>query len=71
MRQILPTVTRTAVVTAKATNQVLSGFKNQLKPDEHQEELHKWRQGAPASSQQHKHRSKHPRQQKLDNPTGH
>jgi hypothetical protein len=61
IRQFLPTITRTVVVSAQATNQFLGGFKNQLKPDEHQEELHKWRQGAPAASQR-----QHPRHHQKD-----
>jgi hypothetical protein len=46
-------------VSAQATNQFLGGFKNQLKPDEHQEELHKWRQGTPASLQRHHPHQRH------------
>jgi hypothetical protein len=50
LRQVLPTMARTIVVGAEATNQFLGGFKNQLKPNEHREELQKWRQATPAAA---------------------
>ncbi|CAD5224874.1 unnamed protein product [Bursaphelenchus xylophilus] len=44
LRQMTPTAIRPIVITSQATVQLLAGMKNQLKPEDHQEELGKWRQ---------------------------
>lgn len=44
LRQMTPTAIRPIVIGSQATIQVLAGMKNQLRPDDHQEEMDKWRQ---------------------------
>lgn len=56
LRQMTPTAIRPIVIGSQATIQVLAGMKNQLRPEDHQEELDKWRQRQDARSSQRRRR---------------
>jgi len=57
LRAATPTAIRPIVIASQATVQVLGGLKSQLKPEDHREELEKWRHGLsigrPNNKQQH------------------
>ncbi|CAK5091601.1 unnamed protein product [Meloidogyne enterolobii] len=46
LRHIAPTAVRPIVIATKATVHMLGGLKNQLKPEEHREEMRKWRRNS-------------------------
>ena len=56
LRQITPTALRPIVVASKATSHVLGGLKNQLRPEEHKEEMRKWRHNATGRQEHEKFR---------------
>ncbi|KAI1732177.1 autophagy-related protein 2 like protein B [Ditylenchus destructor] len=45
LRHATPTAIKPIVIASQATVHVLGGLKNQLRPDDHREELDKWRRG--------------------------
>lgn len=47
LRQATPAIIRPIVIASQATVQVLSGVKNQIKPEDRREELEKWRYADP------------------------
>lgn len=46
LRHVAPTAVRPIVIATKATVHMLGGLKNQLKPEEHREEMRKWRRNS-------------------------
>ncbi|CAD5218348.1 unnamed protein product [Bursaphelenchus okinawaensis] len=56
LRQMTPTAIRPFVISSQAAVQVLAGMKNQLKPEDHKEELGKWRQRNSQKKRRHERR---------------